>query len=251
MVWPHSPGAAFGQCPRAAARSPTRSGERIEVGMADEATPITSGSAANRRMKDAWTNTWSATAANAKAAAYGQAGRREPSILQHLGLVDRGPKWRAEWGEPVPLDRRAWLSLTPAGSPVRAGRRPRKQGAGGGFSGAARSAADWWTMLHAAWSKTASALTLRRTAARYCWPAKRHVFAPHIAHLPETGVAAAASPDAFLDNDKHMEKSRLLRSSRRGSVRCMASARATLASRAGIRLRTIGDVGKNKRFQAA
>ena len=146
LVWPHSPGAAFGQCPRAAARSPTRSGERIEVGMADEATPITSGSAANRRMKDAWTNTWSATAANAKAAAYGQAGRREPSILQHLGLVDRGPKWRAEWGEPVPLDRRAWLSLTPAGSPVRAGRRPREEGAGGGSSDGAARSAPWWTM---------------------------------------------------------------------------------------------------------
>src|SRR3712207_7681159 len=110
--------------------------------MADEATPITSGSAANRRMKDAWTNTWSATAANAKAAAYGQAGRREPSILQHLGLVDRGPKWRAEWGEPVPLDRRGWLSPTPARSPGRARRRPPGEGAGRGFSGGAgRSAA--------------------------------------------------------------------------------------------------------------
>ena len=168
------------------------------------------------------------------------------------GLVDPGRDWRAEWGAPAPLGRRAQPSLTAAGSPVQAGRRPREEGAGGGSSdGAARSAADWWTMLHAAWSKTASALTLRRTAARYCWPAKRHAFAPHIAHLPETGVAAAASPDAFLDNDKHMEKSRLLRSSMRGSVRCRASARATLASRAGIRLRTIGDVGKNKRFQAA
>src|SRR3712207_2505230 len=80
---------------------------------------------------------------------------------------------------------------------------------------------------------------------------KAPCFRPHIAHLPETGVAAAASPDAFLDNDKHMEKSRLLRSSRRGSVRCRASARATLASRAGDRLRTTGDVGKNKRLQAA
>ena len=38
----------------------------------------------------------------------------------------------------------------------------------------------------------------------------------HIAHLPETEVAAAANPDAFSDNDKHGETRRLPRSSRRG-----------------------------------
>jgi hypothetical protein len=75
------------------------------------------------------------------------------------------------------------------------------------------------------------------------------LWASVIAHPWGSTVPVEANLGAFLDKD--WENRSLARSSRRRSVRCRESAKATLALEQAFNMKTVGELGNSRYFRAA